>query len=112
MYQELTQGSSFAIDSKGVFFVSNTAYLITGKHLDYLLQMLNSKLIEWAYRTFYGTLIGGNGLRWLSQNILDLPIPIYKDLALYNCIINDGDIASIYKLFALSDKEINYIETQ
>ncbi len=83
VYQELTQGSSFAIDLAGEFFVSNTAYLITGEHLPFLLHMLNSKFIEWAYRTFYGTSIGGNGLRWLSQNILTLPIQSYKEKVKY-----------------------------
>lgn len=88
VYQELTQGCAFAMDDKADYFVSNTAYLITGKYLDYLLKILNSNVIQYAYRHFYGTLLGDNGLRWLAQHIINLPIPQYKCTEIQNQIIN------------------------
>ena len=105
VYQELTQGSSFALDNNGEYFISNTGYLITGDNLEYLLKILNSRLIEFAYRTFYGTILGNNGLRWLAQHIINLPIP--------NCKIPyTTEEINVYKLYNLSQEEINYIESQ
>ena len=115
IYQELSQGSSFAIDENGLYIPSNTAYLITGKHLDYLLKMLNSKIVEYAYKTYYATMLGSTGLRWLSQHINQLPIPIYKNTFEQNDI-KDGNVddidSRIANLYGLSIDEWNFIVAQ
>ena len=46
VYQELTQGSAFALDLENNYFISNTGYLISGSNLNYLIKLLNSKIIE------------------------------------------------------------------
>ncbi|NMA32728.1 MAG: type II restriction endonuclease, partial [Alphaproteobacteria bacterium] len=69
VYQELSQGSRFAYDTDGSFFVSNTAYLLTGEYLSYLLKILNSKIIEFAFRNYYSTSMGETGIRWLNQYV-------------------------------------------
>ena len=115
MYQELTQGCAFAMDDKADYFVSNTAYLITGKYLDYLLKILNSNVIQYAYRQFYGTLLGDNGLRWLAQHIINLPIPQYKCTKIQSQIINsviEQEIENaIYKLYNFTKEEIRSINS-
>ena len=113
MYQELTQGSAFSLDCDNKYFISNTGYLITGNNLSYLIKLLNSKIVEYAYKCFYGTLLGDKGLRWLSQHIVKLPIPLYEDTTMQKQIINsnDSNIIEMYicKLYGLNVKEIEYI---
>ena len=74
VYQELSQGSRFALDANGEFFVSNTAYLLTGNDLEYLLKILNSKIIEFAFSNYYSTAMGESGIRWLNQYVMNLPV--------------------------------------
>jgi len=75
VWQELAQGSQFAFDGKGRFFVSNTAYIMTGTHLRYLLGYLNSRLNEITYSRWYCTKLGSSGTRWLKQHVLSIPVP-------------------------------------
>ena len=105
VYQELTQGSSFAIDTKGEFFVSNTAYLITGNDLEYLLLFLNSEIVEYAYKTFYATMLGQNGIRWLAQHIHNLPIPKR------NVLDKEKDL-NVAESFGLTKEEEDFIKNR
>jgi adenine-specific DNA-methyltransferase len=75
VWQELAQGSQFALDEEGRFFVSNTAYIMTGTHLRYLLGYLNSRLNEITYSRWYCTKLGSSGTRWLNQHVLSIPVP-------------------------------------
>jgi len=75
VWQELAQGSQFALDEEGRFFVSNTAYIMTGTHLRYLLGYLNSRLNEITYSRWYCTKLGSSGTRWLKQHVLSIPVP-------------------------------------
>jgi hypothetical protein len=75
VWQELAQGSQFAFDGKGRFFVSNTAYIMTGTHLRYLPGYLNSRLNEITYSRWYCTKLGSSGTRWLNQHVLSIPVP-------------------------------------
>lgn len=83
--------------------------------MDYLLRMLNSKIVEYAYKTFYATMLGATGLRWLSQHINQLPIPIYKNTINQNEIkdssLEDLDL-QIANLYQLSNDEWNFIVAQ
>ena len=125
VYQELSQGSSFYLDSENNFYVSNTGYIITGENLLYLLGMLNSKLIEFAFRKFYSTSLGSLGLRWLSQYIMKLPIALppknidsdkyindvrkmISQKGLDSPIIKEID-CYVNQLYCLTDQEINFI---
>ncbi|MCS6796299.1 MAG: Eco57I restriction-modification methylase domain-containing protein, partial [Raineya sp.] len=74
VWQELTQGAEFDYD-KDKFFVSNTAYILTGKNLKYILGYLNSKFNEITYKKWYSTTLGGKGIRWLNQHVVNIPIP-------------------------------------
>ena len=113
VYQELTQGCAFAFDNNGDYIVSNTAYLITGRNINYLIKLLNSKVIHFAYRHFYGTLLGNNGLRWLAQHMTNLPIPKYNGTEIQDKIIALTDENSIeetiYQLYDFTKEEIKHI---
>lgn len=111
IYQELSQGSSFALDKEGKYIPSNTAYLITGNNLEYLIKMLNSPIIEFVYRTFYATMLGTSGLRWLAQHINNLPIPQYCGTKIQEKILsNDYDeIVNVAEILGLSTEEVSFI---
>ena len=111
IYQELSQGSRFAFDPDGVFFVSNTAYLLTGENLDYLLKVLNSKIIEFVFRNYYSTSMGETGLRWLNQYVINLPIP--KPTPKLTGVIQNASESEIEQIlkeaYCLSDSEMQFI---
>lgn len=107
----MSQGSSFALDKEGKYTPSNTAYLITGNNLEYLIKMLNSPIIEFVYRTFYATMLGTSGLRWLAQHINNLPIPQYHGTTIQEKILsNDYDeITNVAEILGLSTEEVSFI---
>ncbi len=51
----------------------NTAFFLSGKHVEYVLGILNSKLARW-YFGFVGTSSGVGTLRWLKYTIETLPV--------------------------------------
>ena len=113
IYQELSQGSRFAIDNEGKYYVSNTAYLLTGEHLLYLLKLLNSKIIEFVFRNYYSTTMGETGLRWLNQYIINLPI-VYPSpqTEQYILELTESDIDKhVANLYHLSDSEMQFISS-
>ncbi|MCX7954230.1 MAG: Eco57I restriction-modification methylase domain-containing protein [Bacteroidales bacterium] len=75
VWQELAQGSQFAFDQNGEYFVSNTAYILTGENLKFILGYLNSKLNEYTYDKWYCTKLGEKGTRWLNQHVMEIPLP-------------------------------------
>ena len=111
VYQELTQGSCFYLDKEAQFFISNTGYLITGGNLEYLILFLNSKFIEFVFKSFYSVSLGSSGIRWLAQCIENLPIPFAKNTD-YKTLKTDEEIEKyIYITYNLSEEEINYINS-
>ncbi|GAA9863696.1 class I SAM-dependent DNA methyltransferase [Helicobacter pylori] len=57
VYGEIVQEPRFYLDNGkcelGYFYVEATSFILTGEHLRYLLGMLHSKLITFAFKTFY-----------------------------------------------------------
>ena len=74
LYSEIAQEPSFYLD-KNQTFINNTAYLLTGKHLKYLLALLNSKFVTYIFANFYSINLGNSGYRYLAQYMEILPIP-------------------------------------
>jgi type II restriction/modification system DNA methylase subunit YeeA len=133
MWQELAQGSQFAFDDRGEFFVSNTAYILTGNRLKYILGYLNSALNEFTFEKWYCTKLGQKGTRWLNQHVVEIPVPpitsyneslvtqiellVYKIIAVKkqnhqsNTSALEREIDNlVYKLYDLTPAEINIIE--
>ncbi len=109
--------------------ISNTGYLITGENLNYLISFLNSKCVEFIFRRFYSTSLGNKGLRWLSQYIIDLPIPLIKDIDINSLSGEETELDTlfynlsqlkkykeidrlIYTIYNLTSEEIEFIEHQ
>ncbi len=138
VYGEIVQEPRFYLDNGecglGVFYAEATSFILTGEHLRYLLGMLHSKLITFAFKTFYaGGGLGESGYRYKKAFIERLPIPQIttknqeladKIIALVDKILKskakdpkantqglEKEIdALVYQLYHLTDEEIKIIE--
>ncbi|WP_120944333.1 class I SAM-dependent DNA methyltransferase [Helicobacter pylori] len=138
VYGEIVQEPRFYLDNGGCelgyFYAEATSFILTGEHLHYLLGMLHSKLITFAFKTFYaGGGLGESGYRYKKAFIERLPIPKItpknQELArkITDCAeailalkekdpkANTLDLekeidALVYQLYNLTDEEIKIIE--
>nr|BCI57755.1 type IIG restriction enzyme R and M protein [Helicobacter pylori] len=138
VYGEIVQEPRFYLDNGecelGVFYAEATSFILTGEHLRYLLGMLHSKLITFAFKTFYaGGGLGESGYRYKKAFIERLPIPQItksnkpttdKIIALVDKILQTKEKdpkantqglekeidALVYQLYNLTDEEIKTIE--
>ncbi|WP_390181824.1 hypothetical protein [Helicobacter pylori] len=138
VYGEIVQEPRFYLDNGecelGGFYAEATSFILTGEHLRYLLGMLHSKLITFAFKTFYaGGGLGESGYRYKKAFIERLPIPqITEKNQKLARKITDGakqilalkekdpkantqrlekEIdALVYRLYNLTDEEIKIIE--
>ncbi|WP_139544705.1 class I SAM-dependent DNA methyltransferase [Helicobacter pylori] len=138
VYGEIVQEPRFYLDNGecelGYFYAEATSFILTGEHLRYLLGMLHSKLITFAFKTFYaGGGLGESGYRYKKAFIERLPIPkiTHKNQELARKITDgakqilalkekdpkantqrlEKEIdALVYQLYHLTDEEIKIIE--
>ncbi|WQX24848.1 class I SAM-dependent DNA methyltransferase [Helicobacter pylori] len=138
VYGEIVQEPRFYLDNGecelGYFYAEATSFILTGEHLHYLLGMLHSKLITFAFKTFYaGGGLGESGYRYKKTFIERLPIPqiTEKNQELADKITDgakqilalkekdpkantqrlEKEIdALVYQLYNLTDEEIKIIE--
>ncbi|GHQ55875.1 type II restriction endonuclease Eco57I subunit R [Helicobacter pylori] len=138
VYGEIVQEPRFYLDNGecelGYFYAEATSFILTGEHLHYLLGMLHSKLITFAFKTFYaGGGLGESVYRYKKAFIERLPIPqiTEKNQELADKITDgakqilalkekdpkantqelEKEIdALVYQLYNLTDEEIKIIE--
>ncbi|MBH0276667.1 class I SAM-dependent DNA methyltransferase [Helicobacter pylori] len=138
VYGEIVQEPRFYLDNGecelGHFYAEATSFILTGEHLRYLLGMLHSKLITFAFKTFYaGGGLGESGYRYKKAFIERLPIPKItpqnQELArkITDCAerilkskakdpkantqgLEKEIDALVYQLYHLTDEEIKIIE--
>ncbi|KMZ49881.1 class I SAM-dependent DNA methyltransferase [Helicobacter pylori] len=138
VYGEIVQEPRFYLDNGecqlGYFYAEATSFILTGEHLCYLLGMLHSKLITFAFKTFYaGGGLGESGYRYKKAFIERLPIPKITpqnqelarkitDYAKQILALKEKDPkantqrlekeidALVYQLYHLTDEEIKIIE--
>ncbi|MEJ8610563.1 class I SAM-dependent DNA methyltransferase [Helicobacter pylori] len=138
VYGEIVQEPRFYLDNGecelGGFYAEATSFILTGEHLRYLLGMLHSKLITFAFKTFYaGGGLGESGYRYKKAFIERLPIPkiTEKNQELARKITDGAERilkskekdpkantqrlekeidALVYQLYNLTDEEIKIIE--
>ncbi|WQY04007.1 class I SAM-dependent DNA methyltransferase [Helicobacter pylori] len=138
VYSEIVQEPRFYLDNGecelGFFYAEATSFILTGEHLHYLLGMLHSKLITFAFKTFYaGGGLGESGYRYKKAFIERLPIPKITeknqelarkitDYAEQILALKEKDPkantqglekeidALVYQLYNLTDEEIKIIE--
>ncbi|GAA7592525.1 class I SAM-dependent DNA methyltransferase [Helicobacter pylori] len=138
VYGEIVQEPRFYLDNGecqlGYFYTEATSFILTGEHLRYLLGMLHSKLITFAFKTFYaGGGLGESGYRYKKAFIERLPIPKItpqnqeladkitdgtkqilalkeKDPKANTQKLEKEIDALVYQLYHLTDEEIKIIE--
>ena len=108
-------------------YINNTAYMIVGNDLKYLLGVLNSSLIAFYFPTI-ATDLGKKGSRYFKQFVKKLPIPETDKssssiVQFVDEIIshkNDGKNTDsleaevdclVYELYCLTPEEISLIES-
>ena len=73
LWLEMSPSSNFTYNNKNIF-VLNTAYILTGKSLKYLLSVLNSRILD-CYFSLISTDVRGKTRRYIKQYVEKLPIP-------------------------------------
>ena len=75
IFQEMVTFPSFSYDREN-FYCTDTARLITGKNLKFLLSILNSKLFFYSVKHFYGGgTLGNKGVRMKHTFFQHFPVP-------------------------------------
>jgi len=126
IWGELSDAQKFALDETGKY-LNNTIFFITGKHLKYLISILNSRIAKWYFNEI-STSSGMGTNRWLKYKVEQLPIKIISEndqqpfILLVNKILEarqqghdttgyereiDG---MVYKLYDLTEEEIKIVE--
>jgi hypothetical protein len=79
IFQEMVQEPSFIFDEDGKYMCLDTARIITGKDLEVLLSVLNSKLFFYAVKMFYGGGgLGETGIRMKHTFFENHPMPNFS----------------------------------
>jgi len=105
----------FAIDNHDVL-TNDTGYIIVGEKLDYLLAMLTSNLIWFALKRFY--MGGGIETEFKVNNLdnLSILLPCSNIEKKFESLIKSQKYKKIneeiYKLYGLSEEEINCLSFQ
>jgi len=73
VWQEMSLEPSFAYDDKK-FYTNQTAYIMTGKNLKFILGLLNSKISKWYMQSLAYSLSEG-AQRWIKQYVELIPLP-------------------------------------
>ena len=126
VYPDITASPNFALAQSG-FYINQTAYLLNSGN-KCLLGILNSKVTEF-YISKIAADLGGEARRYIKQFIEKLPIPNFENSEIsieienkVNEVLNttpvyfSGELESkinnlVYKLYQLSEDEIQIIET-
>ena len=73
VYGQISNIPKFSYDNKGIV-INDTAFIITGEKLKYLLAMLNSNLIWKATMLFYSGIVLSSGIKLGKNSISKIPI--------------------------------------
>ena len=105
IYSEIVQEPQFFFDKAGQFYPEATTFIMVGEYLEYLYDVLHSKIATYIFKTFYaGGGLGNGGYRYKKAFLELLPIPKPNaDFVQYDI---EADLA---KLYSLSEEEIVYI---
>ena len=75
VYSEIVREPQFHLDSD-LYYPEATAFVITGKRLEYLVGLLNSKFVSFIFKRFYaGGGLGKEGYRYKKAFVKEIPIP-------------------------------------
>ena len=108
LYSEIVRSPQFFLDD-GKFVPEATSFVLSGEHLEYLVEYLNSPIVAWIFKTFYaGGGLGESGFRYKKKFLVNLPIPRSFDVDITESSITESSIAESYHL---TDAEISFISS-
>ncbi|HSH64632.1 MAG TPA: TaqI-like C-terminal specificity domain-containing protein [Bacteroidia bacterium] len=70
---EISDKANYAYDENGMY-LTNSAYFMSGKHLKYILAILNSKVADYYFFQITATIAGGRK-RYTKQYVEQVPVP-------------------------------------
>lgn len=82
IFQEIVQSSQFLYDEHTHYMCNDTGRIIVGKHLPFILGILNSKIFFYAIKKYYGGgVLGEHGIRMKHTFFGNFPcLPYNKDI--------------------------------
>jgi hypothetical protein len=125
IYPDIAQGSEFACDREK-YFLGNTLYLLPTEE-NWLLGLLNSKLVFWFY-TKVSSQIRGGFVRFIAEYVAQIPVPSQTNLKGIEVIVGQilrakkddpsADLSNlepeiderVYRLYGLTKDEIRLVE--
>ncbi len=124
IWGELSDLPKFAFDTEGRYTPLNTAFLMTGQSLGYIIAFLNSPVSKYYFSSNIATSSGVGTIRWLKYTIETLPIPLVADETMeeIECLVvnletenhADEKLAAIdrriYNLYGFTDEEVAFVE--
>ena len=117
MYSEIVYAPQFFLDKDGMFYPEATSFIMTGDKLEYLLIALHSKLLVYAFKTFYaGGGLGETGYRYKKAFLEKLPVYHVSDKEFETCknMLNKKNFSEFEKflssVYKLSEEEITFVE--
>ena len=124
IWQELTDRANFTLDTNGYYTLAGT-FIMYGTNLEYIVAILNSKLIEWYFHLMANS-SGTGTMQWKKTFVERLPIPKIDKrtqnsiIKLVKEILDPNNInfsnvknkidKKIYQIYNLSNDEIEIIE--
>ncbi len=106
IYSEIVRSPQFYFDDNA-FYVEATSFLMTGKHLKYLLALLNSKAVTFFFKTFYaGGGLGESGFRYKKAFLENLPVPQISEVDQQPFIALVDQILAVKRAHAQADTSI------
>lgn len=119
IFQEIVQESQFMIDFDKHFFCNDTCRIITGKAINYIVGIMNSKLFFFAVKHFYGGGgLGENGVR-MKHTFFEKFCCIDEDRIITDSVesitkdnikeVSNNIDLRVYELYGLTSEEIDYI---
>lgn len=109
IYPDIAQSMSFAM-SESDMYLTNTGYFLLGTkdNLNFVLKVLNSKLIEWYYRTI-SVQLGIKAVRMFSQYVEKIPIPQVQNSELKTITADDKINNIVFSLYGLTIEQKEFI---
>ena len=109
IYPDIAQSMSFAM-SESDMYLTNTGYFLLGAkdNLNFVLKVLNSKLIEWYYRTI-SVQLGTKAVRMFSQYVEKIPIPQVQNSELKTITTDDKINNIVFSLYGLTIEQKEFI---
>ncbi len=106
VYSEIVSEPQFYFDRKGEFFPEGTTFIMVGERLEYLIKLLNSRIVGYIFKNFYAGGMLGENYRYKEVFLHALPLPKYGEIETKD---ESRIEEKICELYGFNTKEKEYI---